>query len=74
MKVPLQSANPAELRLRRTMVQRVVNISYATTKPNSGIQRLGILAMSLTNATTQKVQLEISFFEYVRDRISKTET
>lgn len=61
--LPLHN-NPAEL-AARTMVQRR-NISYAT-QTTEGTKAWDIF-MSLV-ATTQK--LGISFFEYVRDRISK---
>ncbi|MEH1778403.1 MAG: hypothetical protein V7L26_04505 [Nostoc sp.] len=56
--------NPAEL-AARTMVQRR-NISYAT-QTTEGTKAIDTF-MSLV-ATTRK--LGISFFEYVRDRISK---
>ena len=62
--LPLHN-NPAEL-AARTMVQRR-NISYAT-QTEQGTKAWDTF-MSLV-ATTRK--LEISFFEYVRDRISKT--
>jgi Transposase IS66 family len=61
--LPLHN-NPAELAVR-TMVQRR-NISYAT-QTTLGTKAWDTF-MSLV-ATTRK--LEISFFEYVRDRISK---
>ncbi|MCC5604632.1 hypothetical protein [Nostoc favosum] len=57
--------NPAEL-AARTMVQRR-NISYAT-QTTEGTKAIDTF-MSLV-ATTRK--LGISFFEYVRDRISET--
>ena len=61
--LPLHN-NPAEL-AARTMVQRR-NISYAT-QTQQGTSSWDIF-MSLV-ATTRK--LGISFFEYIRDRISK---
>ena len=64
--LPLHN-NPAEL-AARTMVQRR-NISYAT-QTTEGTKAWDTF-MSLV-ATTRK--LGISFFEYVRDRISKTGT
>ena len=64
--LPLHN-NPAEL-AARTMVQRR-NISYATQTTEG--TRAWDTFMSLV-ATTCK--LEISFFEYVRDRISQTGT
>lgn len=64
--LPLHN-NPAEL-AARTMVQRR-NISYAT-QTTEGTKAMYTF-MSLV-ATTRK--LGISFFEYVRDRISETGT
>jgi hypothetical protein len=61
--LPLHN-NPAEL-AARTMVQRR-NISYAT-QTTEGTKAWDIF-MSLVS-TTRK--LEISFFEYMRDRISQ---
>jgi len=63
--LPLHN-NPAELGAR-TMVQRR-NISYAT-QTSEGTKAIDIF-ISLV-ATTRK--LGISFFEYIRDRISNTE-
>jgi hypothetical protein len=64
--LPLHN-NPAELAASRTLVQRR-NISYAT-QTLEGTKAIDTFLSVV--ATTRK--LGISFFEYVRDRISQAE-